>query len=353
MSAQRLFIFYFSGTGNSRNVAHWLAEEAQKHSFETHSFYVAGLETIPPEVVDEQSVIAFISPVHGFNYPPVMLKFLSRFPRGKAKVLLLNTRAGMLIGKWVTPGLSGITFYFAGVLLAIKGYRIRAMFPVDMPSNWISLHPGLNAKTILFLHQKNKIRVEEFAEIVFSGKRWFKSLREMIQDVVIWPVAVLYYFVGRFILAKTYYASNSCNNCGLCIRECPVHAISEINGHPFWSFNCESCMKCMGNCPTKAIETAHGFVVGVYLIYAFVASVFFYGYFTQFIPIIQHPVLKFVLNNLIFISILLLGYRLIHILLRFKLVNKLMIYTSLTHYKWWGRRYKALKLKEENGFGGY
>ncbi len=346
MSAQRLFIFYFSGTGNSRNVAHWLAEEAKNHSFETHSFYVAGLETIPPEVVDEQSVIAFISPVHGFNYPPVMLKFLSRFPRGKAKVLLLNTRAGMLIGTWVTPGLSGITFYFAGAMLAMKGYRIRAMFPVDMPSNWISVHPGLNARTVSILHERNKERVEKFGKKVFSGKSYFRSLFEIVQDILISPIAILYYFIGRFILAKTYYASADCNHCGLCIKECPVHAIREINGHPFWSFNCESCMKCMGNCPTKAIETAHGFVAGVFLIYAFVASVFFYGYFTQFIPIIVHPLVKFVLDNLIFITILLIGYRIIHWLMRFDWVNKLMIYTSLTHYKWWGRRYKALKLKE-------
>jgi hypothetical protein len=36
-------------------------------------------------------------------------------------------------------------------------------------------------------------------------------------------------------------------------------------------------------------------------------------------------------------------YRLVHLLLRIKVLERLTVYTSLTKYKWWGRRYKALK----------
>ena len=72
-----------------------------------------------------------------------MLNFLIHFPKGRNKVLLINTRAGMLIGKWITPGLTGIAFYFSALVLKLKGYSIKAMFPVDLPSNWISVHPGL------------------------------------------------------------------------------------------------------------------------------------------------------------------------------------------------------------------
>ena len=63
------------------------------------------------------------------------------------------------------------------------------------------------------------------------------------------------------MIAKTFIATDSCNNCGLCVKNCPLNAISIINDRPYWSFNCESCMRCMNNCPQRAIETAHSYVV--------------------------------------------------------------------------------------------
>ena len=34
------------------------------------------------------------------------------------------------------------------------------------------------------------------------------------------------------------------------------------------------------------------------------------------------------------------GYKLLHQLLRVKIINKIITFTSLTHFRWW-RRYKA------------
>ncbi len=46
------------------------------------------------------------------------------------------------------------------------------------------------------------------------------------------------------------------------------------------------------------------------------------------------------------LSILALLHRIIHYLMRFKIFERLMVYTSLTKFKFWGRRYKALKEQE-------
>lgn len=72
-----------------------------------------------------------VSPVHGFNYPPIMLHYLLRFPKGNNEVMLMNTRAGMRIGNWVTPGISGISLYLSALILRWKGYKIRSLYPVD------------------------------------------------------------------------------------------------------------------------------------------------------------------------------------------------------------------------------
>ncbi len=340
---QKLVIYYFSGTGNSRNVALWLADEASKTGIVSHLVNITHADRLNINPPDPEALVVFVSPIHGFNYPPVMVNFIMRFPRGKNPVVLMNTRAGMLIGKWITPGLTGIAFLLAALALRLKGYSIRGMRPVDLPSNWISVHPGLNERTVKYLHKRNRERVTSFARHIFAGNRSFKALREIIQDLLIAPIAFGYYFIGRFVLAKTYYASGDCDNCNICIKGCPVKAIKLVGNRPFWTFNCESCMKCMGNCPKKAIETAHGFILGVVLLYSMLIMVLVYRFIGQWFGEIDNTIVKFILETGVFLAILALSYRTVHYLMRFRFFERFMVYTSLTHFKFWGRRYKALK----------
>jgi Pyruvate/2-oxoacid:ferredoxin oxidoreductase delta subunit len=341
-SYRSLIIYYFSGTGNSENVALWLSNAAAKHNIESSIINIGRINRLVIDPPLPGALVIFISPVHGFNYPPVMLNFISRFPKGKNNVVLMNTRAGMLIGDWITPGLTGIAFYLTSVILLLKGYSIRGMVPVDMPSNWISIHPGLNDRTVKYLHTKNKERVIRHAEAILSGRRYFRALREIIQDILISPVSLLYYFIGRFGFAKTFYASADCNKCNICIKDCPVKAIINVNNRPFWTFKCESCMHCMVNCPKKAIQTAHGFIIGLVILNSFLTGLF-YTFWNSYFNKIGSWFIRFVLEQLLFIILLVICHRIIHYAMRFRIVERLMVYTSLTKYKFWGPRYKALK----------
>lgn len=343
ISYSKLVVYYFSGTGNSENVAHWMGDVAKEKGMEISLINIGKTARRGIEPPEPDALVAFVSPIHGFNYPPVMLNLLTLFPKGRNKVLLLNTRAGMLIGKWITPGLTGIAFYFAAMILKLKGYSLQSMFPVDLPSNWISVHPGLNDRTVKYLHERNQEKVYRFARKVLSGGSDFRGVREIIQDTLIAPISVGYYFIGRFLFAKTYYASSDCDNCGVCYKSCPVKAIKLVDSRPFWTFNCESCMHCMSNCPKRAIETGHGYVIVVALLSSLVFSGLFYHYFKLLFFDIEDSFLGFTLESALFIGILAIFYRLLHFALRFKIVERMIVYTSLTKYKFWGRRYKALK----------
>ena len=338
----KLIIYYFSGTGNSANVARWLTQTATEKGLETEQINIAHTNRLEIAVPAENALVVFCSPVHGFNYPPVMQSFIRRFPRGNNPVLLMNTRAGMLIGKWITPGLSGITFYWSALVLRLKGYHINAMFPVDLPSNWISLHPGLNDRTVKYLHERNKERVARFADRTLDGGTDFRSLREMIADLLISPVSLGYFLAGRFFFSKTYYASTACTKCDLCIRQCPVHAIKTVDDRPFWTYKCESCMHCMSYCPHRAIETAHGPIIGFMLLFSFVIWSTIEYYFGK-ILYLDNPMVNFVVQTVLILVLLAAWYRILHFLLRYKWFNKIITYTSLTFYKFWGRRYRALK----------
>lgn len=342
MSFRSLTIFYFSGTGNSANVTKWMASAASDLKIESTIHNIANIERRANINVPDDSVVLFISPVHGFNYPPVMLHFISRFPKGQNKVLLMNTRAGMMIGKYNLPGLSGAAFLFSSLVLKIKGYSITGIKSVDLPSNWMSLHPSLNDKVILKLHELQKAKVIDFGVKVLSGEKSFNPFFEFVIDLIISPIAIMYYFIGRFIFAKTFYASGDCNNCDICIKNCPVKAIIKVDNRPFWTFKCESCMRCMSNCPKRSIETAHGFIISYFVLASAISGLFFY-YFNSLFFVIPNGFIQFVVETAIFILFLNLFYLLMHYLMRFKAFERLMVYTSLTKYKFWGKRYKALK----------
>lgn len=342
IASNNLTVYYFTGSGNSGNVAKWLSEVAIENKLECQLINIAQTDRKNIEKPSPTSTIVFVSPIHGFNYPPVMLNFIMRFPRGKNKIVLMNTRAGMLIGNFITPGITGIAFYLSSLIMMLKGYSIQALFPVDLPSNWISLHPGLNNRTVKFMHEKIKGKVTAFGQKIVSGKSDFKAMLE-IWDIFLLPIAFGYYFIGRFIFSKTFYASADCNNCDICVKGCPVKAIIKVDKRPFWTFNCESCMKCMGNCPKRAIETAHGFIIGYMIVFSSVLLVAFYKYFELYFPKLENSLLAMVVEPVLFLSLLAVFYRIVHYLMRFRFIERIMVYTSLTKFKWWGRRYKALK----------
>jgi len=333
-----ILMFYFSGTGNSKQVAKWISEFAAARSIDCKLFDISKTDISQLEPLDSNALIIIISPVHGFNFPKITLDFIAHFPKGKNKLVLMNTRAGVKIGSFITPGLTGIAFILSSLLLKRKGYKIVGQIPFDMPSNWISIHPALNERTVKFIHQKNYDRVKKHSEKIFAGKKDFLALRDLIQDILIAPISLGYYLVGRYAFAKTFYASYKCDNCDVCIKQCPVKAIEKINNRPYWTFNCESCMKCMNSCPKRAIETAHGlFIITIFLISTLSSLIL-----TPLLPESGiNDLIRFLIVNSALMAFLWILYKAQHLLIGKKFAGKMIAFTSLTYYKFWGR-YKSI-----------
>ncbi len=346
MIYSRIIVFYFSGTGNAKSTAEWIISYAKNQDIETVLINISESNSYKMDEIDSDTLIGFCYPTHGFNAPPIVLRFINSFSRGSSDVFLLNTRAGMKLYKLFTPGLSGIALLLPALILKFKGYRIRGCRSIDLPSNWISLHPGLKKKVVESVFKRCKRITDSFTEKILSRKKVYRALYELPIDLAISPIAIGYYFYGRFAIAKTFFASYKCDSCGLCIRSCPVNAIELVDNRPFWSFSCESCMKCMNNCPKLAIETAHSFT---FLVWWLAFSVVPYSMIKllekadfRISPWISlHSNLILYLIMLAFgLIVVLIGYRVLHFLLKYRFFNYLISYSSLTKYKFW-RRYMA------------
>ena len=347
---KQLVTYYFSGTGNARQVTGWISQVAVEKKLHAYTLDISTISRRDISKPSPDTLLCFCSPTHGFNFPPVMMNFIFRFPKADgSRVLLINTRAGMKVFGLFLPGLSGIALLLSAFVLKLKGYQIAGMRSVDLPSNWISLHPAVRNKDIESLFAKWKPITTGFAGNIIDGGKDLQALRTLPLDILLLPVALLYYVVGRFIFAKSFYASRDCNNCGLCIKECPVKAISLVDKRPFWSYRCESCMHCMNTCPKAAIETAHGYIIGLLILLNTIAQTYLYVW------LLDHHVmwfsesakfgsfLSFALETIILFFSLIVSYRVVHYLRRFRVIDMLIKYTSLTAYKFWGR-YKPAKL---------
>lgn len=341
-----LRVFYFSGTGNARNVAIWIAGVWREHGLQAEvvDLVERGRRPVRVDVGDE---VGFASPTHGFNLPPTALGFLFRFPRAPRgnRAFVVNTRAGLRFFGVYLPGLSGVAQLLAALVLLFKGYRVAGMRPIDLPSNWISLHPGLREDSVRAIYQRCEAITRRFAERLIAGRRDLRALWDLPVDLLIAPLSLGYYLVGRFFFAKSFVASRDCDACGACVKRCPTRALQLVDGRPFWTWRCESCMRCMNLCPRRAIETAHGFVVALPLLLSTVMT-------SLVVPTVR-PLLPrwaatgrtseiayFVLDNALLLAVLCLAYRLLHRALRLRFVERLVVGTSLTHFRFW-RRYRA------------
>jgi len=340
----KLIIYYFSGTGNAKKSAEWIAETMHKNDIPAEIFNIA--DKTNPELVssDNNLLLGFCFPTHGFNAPPIMLRFLSQLPHTKnnTRVFLLNTRAGMKISKIFTPGLSGLALILPTIILRLKGYQIIGYRPVDLPSNWISVHPGLKQTVINSIVKRCERITKRFAQKIIGGKKVYRGLYDLPVDLLISPIALAYYFYGRFMLSKTFIATDACNNCGICEKECPVNAISMKNNLPYWSYNCESCMHCMNACPQRAIETPHGFTALIWWIAFSLIPILLMKYIFHFFNLtsLQNEVVYNAIQLILGAIFIFGAYKLMHYLMKYKAINKLVTYTSLTKFKFW-RRYKG------------
>jgi hypothetical protein len=79
------------------------------------------------------------------------------------------------------------------------------------------------------------------------------------------------------------------------------------------------------------------------LISSLVFSGLFYRYFEQLFFDIENTLIGFIIESVLFLFILAAWYRIVHFAMRFKFIERVVVYTSLTKYKFWGKRYKALK----------
>jgi len=339
--------FISSGTGNSLRVADWMQKIADSLEIKTQRKFIDKYLQKQPVKDSEENLVCIFMPTHGFTAPWSVIKFAARLPRvGKAHAVVVATQGRLQFGKYFIPGLSASSTFIIALILALKGYRVRGVQSINMPSNWMALHSGQKAANIQRIIEKAQRPSEQFISKILSGSRsWFSILNsvELILGILFLPISIGYMIYGKEGLAKLFFTNRRCNGCGLCADYCPNGAI-QMKGkgekYPFWTFHCESCMRCMAFCPEKAIEIHQPLAYFVFQI----SSVGMFFIVLNFIKThlginFQYPnslILRLV-HYAYYLGIWFLYSKLIFWLTQNPLFNRIFNYTTLTVFY---RRYR-------------
>jgi len=230
-------IIYFSPTGNAKHLAKKLAEGLKSSEKE-----ILPLEFTDPEQLECNKHLVLLYPVHGFNAPRTVKRFVRSLPPGLYEAVSLI--AVGFAGNWLNGAVSSVL----RKALAKKDYPIVVDEDLAMPLTFIMNSPDdLNLKLISESERKIADLCKRITEKNPSEKKvQFRSRMVNFVGKVEAPAARLF--------GLELHASNDCTSCGTCWTNCPQQNIKQkSNGKPVFGFNCIMCMRCIYNCPEQAI----------------------------------------------------------------------------------------------------
>lgn len=223
-------IFYFSGTGNSK----WIAEQIAK-STSDELFDIIALKEVPK--LDQQKRIGFVFPIYAWGIAEPMLTFVKKLPQTNAftyGVCTCGADAGVAMKKLSTL------------------YQLKSCYSVAMPSNYIV---GSDVEDEGIIRKKiadAKIESQRIASEILQSEKVYR-VNEGSFALLKSNLACRGF--NKFARnTKPFYATEQCNGCGLCAKNCPMSTISLVDGKPVWSKKCYQCLRCINECPQRAIQ---------------------------------------------------------------------------------------------------
>ena len=233
-------IYYFSGTGNSREVAKRLASSTKDEAASiTNVKNIGGLNN---------EVVGFVFPIYAWGIPKVMKEFIQQFsiPTSPTYVYMVCTCGDDI----------GLTDREMSALLTTKGMTLNAAWSVTMPNTYISL-PGFDIDRPQLAINKLQMalpRLNDIAQLIVKRQKDIKDVHPgafaRIKSKVIRPL------FNKLLTGDNHFkVSEDCTHCGRCSKACPLQNITYDDRHlPIWNGNCTDCLACYHSCPQHAIS---------------------------------------------------------------------------------------------------
>lgn len=227
-------IFYFSGTGNSLNMAREIAEKLDGKLMPI-------VKAMNIEEFNDE-VIGVVVPIYCMDIPNIVKEFLEKVKFSKESYIFQVVTCG---------GVEGIAFNTTKKILEKKDLKLSYGFTAVLPDNSIAF-PTKEEKKIEFLKKENsyinsitlavKERVDNSNEIK-------KTIKNLLMSKVLKKGFNFIYKIDNKDIDKS-----KCIKCGICEKVCPLSNIYKEEENFIIGKHCENCFACAQWCPKRAIS---------------------------------------------------------------------------------------------------
>ena len=232
-------ILFFSGTGNSKYCADFLAHHLGEEAIDL-SQRIKAKDYSPFE--SEKSYI-ICAPTYAWRMPAVVSELLSKVPlKGSSDVYFVMTCGGQI----------GKSEKYNKAFCEKIGKNYKGTLKVKMAENYLAMFSVTDEKEEELLMKEADVTLGNAAGIIASGGQ-LPTVEEGAIGILL-SGKVNEMFNKFYLDDKKFYVKDSCVSCSLCATKCPLGNIELKDGKPVWKGNCTHCMACISSCPKEAIE---------------------------------------------------------------------------------------------------
>lgn len=232
-------IAYFSGTGGTKAAADCMRELFQQNESKVNTIAITSKST---NEVGATDLLVVLSPVYAFRLASIVEKWIKKLPKtNPTKAAIISVSGGGEVSPNTACRVKGKQ------ILNQKGYHVVYENMLVMPSNFATIaEDTINYRLIQILPSK----IEQMVKQLLAGEGHITT--PQYKDRIIASLGKGEH-VGARIMGASMSVSSDCNQCSLCIRNCPTKNISMKQGNLSFGFSCIMCMKCIYACPKKAL----------------------------------------------------------------------------------------------------
>ncbi|MDA3823792.1 MAG: EFR1 family ferrodoxin [Bacteroidales bacterium] len=231
-------LLYFSPTGNARHLTDKLASHLEPHVVKK-----LALEFTDPKDLNIDEHLVIIYPIHGFNAPRTVKRFVKDLPpKSLGLVSLIGVGCNTI---WVNDAVSSDL----RKQLNKKGFSIMVDEILAMPLTFVINFPD---ELIQKLIQESEQKIKSISNSLVN---------ENVSKRNVPAKSYIINFLGKGespaarLFGLELHANKQCTSCGMCWENCPEKNITQgKNEKPKFGFSCLMCMRCIYNCPEKAIS---------------------------------------------------------------------------------------------------
>lgn len=232
-------ILYFSGTGNSKYVADYLADKLQDEVISLGDMLKNDLS----KVIKSEKPFVWIAPIYAWRFPDAVDELFRKIDfQGSKKFYFVATMGGD----------SGNCEKVCRKRVRDKGMTFGGFADVIMPDNYFGGFNIKNEQEMVDIVKAAHPTLHKIAETIKSGDAL--NIRVKSSAGGLKSGLVNYGFCKYMLSNMKYTVSENCTGCGKCEKLCPVNNIEMLNGKPQFSNKCMSCYACIHRCPEKAIN---------------------------------------------------------------------------------------------------